>query len=88
MKIVTTEHQYRSLCIDLSRRGYRSGEPCGIEREISTVWKQVFSSLWADKVTKEDVAKELKIPLDELEGLISNMTAANVRPPNRQLSVV
>lgn len=88
MKIVTTEHQYRSLCIDLSRRGYRSSEPVGIEREISTVWKQVFSSLWTDKITKEDVARELRIPLDELEGLIANMTASGARPSGRSLAMV
>jgi Zn-dependent peptidase ImmA (M78 family)/DNA-binding XRE family transcriptional regulator len=88
MKIVATEHQYRSLCIDLSRRGYRSTEPVGIEREISTVWKQVFSSLWADKVTKTDVAHELNLPLDELEGLIANMTATVERPQARKLFVV
>lgn len=88
MRIVTTEHQYRSLCIDLSRRGYRSGEPVGIDREISTVWKQVFSSLWTEKITKEDVAKELRIPLDELEGLVANMTASGRRPNERTLSLV
>jgi Zn-dependent peptidase ImmA (M78 family)/DNA-binding XRE family transcriptional regulator len=88
MKIVATEHQYRSLCIDLSRRGYRSGEPVGIEREISTVWKQVFSSLWLERVTKEDIAAELSIPLDELEGLVANMTASGRRPLGRTLSAV
>jgi Zn-dependent peptidase ImmA (M78 family)/DNA-binding XRE family transcriptional regulator len=88
MKIVATEHQYRSLCIDLSRRGYRSSEPVGVEREISTIWKQVFSSLWMEKVTKEDVATELKIPLDELEGLIANMTCEPSRPLGRTLSIV
>jgi len=88
MKIVTTEHQYRSLCIDLSRRGYRSNEPVGVEREVSTVWKQVFSSLWAERITKDDVAQELRIPLDELEGLIANMTASGSRPDGRTLFVV
>ena len=88
MKLVETEYQYRSLCIDLSRRGYRSGEPLGIQREISTVWKQVFSSLWADRVTKDDVAKELSVPLDELEGLVSNMTSHGGRPSGRSLLVV
>lgn len=88
MKIITTEHHYRSLCIDLSRRGYRSAEPVGVNREISTVWKQVFSSLWNDKITKDDVAKELNIPLDELEGLVANMTANGGRPLERALSIV
>lgn len=88
MKLVATEYHYRSLCIDLSRRGYRSAEPMGIDREISTVWKQVFSSLWSEKITKEDVAKELKIPLDELEGLVANMAASGGRPISRPLFIV
>ncbi|HEX4695695.1 ImmA/IrrE family metallo-endopeptidase [Sphingomonas sp.] len=88
MKIIATEHQYRSLCIDLSRRGYRSAEPNGVEREISTVWKQVFSALWSEKVTKDDVARELNIPIDELEGLVANMTSTGERPLKRTLSAV
>ncbi len=88
MKLVPTEHQYRSLCIELSKRGYRSSEPVGIKREVSTVWQQVFSSLWRERITKDDVAKELNIPLDELEGLVAHMTASAERPPKRKLSLV
>ncbi len=88
IRVISTEHQYRFLCIDLSRRGYRSAEPVGVQREISMVWKQIFSSLWNDKVTKEDVAKELQVPLDELEGLITNMTSTVDRPVKRSIHVV
>lgn len=88
MKLISTEHQYRSLCIDLSKRGYRSGEPVGIEREVSTVWRQVFSSLWNDRLTKQDVADELNLPLDELEGLVAHMTSSGERPPARRLAIV
>lgn len=86
--IVSTEYQYRSFCIDLSRRGYRTAEPIGIEREVSMVWKQVFSALWADRITKDAIAAELKIPLDELEGLVANMTGPRHRPATRTLSEV
>lgn len=88
MKLIPTEHQYRSLCIDLSKRGFRSGEPVGIKREVSTVWQQVFSFLWSERLTKDDVARELNIPLDELEGLVAHMTSNNERPPERKLSLV
>lgn len=88
MKLIPTEHQYRSLCIDLSKRGYRSGEPVGINREVSTVWHQVFFSLWSERMTKDDVARELSIPLDELEGLVAHMTSSGERPPKRKLSLV
>lgn len=88
LNLIKTEHQYRSLCIDLSRRHYRSSEPIGIEREMSTVWRQVFSALWQERQTKADVARELELPLDELEGLIANMTSSGDRPSARSLKLV
>lgn len=74
-----SDWQYKSICIDLSRRGYRSGEPDGIERETSVVWRKLLTLLWQEKVTREDIAKQLGIPLDELEGLIWSLTASAER---------
>ena len=53
------------MCIELGRRGYRSGEPDGIQREQSVVWKKVFSQLWSERTTKNQIAKHLNLPLDE-----------------------
>jgi Zn-dependent peptidase ImmA (M78 family)/transcriptional regulator with XRE-family HTH domain len=72
-----SDWQYKSICIELSRRGYRSGEPNGIERETSVVWRKLLTLLWQEKVTREDIAKELGIPRDELEGLIWSLTASS-----------
>jgi Zn-dependent peptidase ImmA (M78 family)/DNA-binding XRE family transcriptional regulator len=84
-----TEWQYKSICIELGRRGYRSGEPVGIERESSIVWKKVLSHLWQDRTTKNDIAAELRIPLDELEGLIWGVSGSSAPPPSgRYLSLV
>ena len=69
-----TEWQYKSVCIELGRRGYRSGEPLGIERETSRVWQKVLTQLWAERKTKSNIADNLHIPLDELEGLIWGLT--------------
>lgn len=78
-----SDWQYKSICIDLSRRGYRSGEPIGIERETSVVWKKVLTLLWQEKITREDIAQELGLPSDELEGLIWSLTASG-RGPNAE----
>lgn len=75
-----TEWQYKSACIELGRRGFRSGEPRGIERETSRVWQKVLSQLWAERKTKSDIADSLHIPLDELEGLIWGLTGPTIRP--------
>jgi hypothetical protein len=40
-----TEWQYRSLCVELSRRGFRREEPGGIQHESSLLFSKVFSSL-------------------------------------------
>jgi Zn-dependent peptidase ImmA (M78 family)/transcriptional regulator with XRE-family HTH domain len=81
-----SEWNYRSHCIELSKRGYRSSEPRGIERETSIVWKKVLTQLWAERTTKASIAAQLHLPLDELEGLIWNLTAVNERPDPQERS--
>ncbi|MCI5042151.1 MAG: ImmA/IrrE family metallo-endopeptidase, partial [Donghicola eburneus] len=65
-----SDWQYKSICIDLSRRGYRLGEPVGIERETSVLWKKVLTILWQERVTRDDISEELGLPVDELDSLI------------------
>ena len=65
-----SEWQYKSACTELGRRGYRSGEPIGIERETSAIWRKVLTQLWSDRITKNDIAEQLHVPLDEVEGLV------------------
>lgn len=72
-----SEWQYRTICIELSRRGFRSSEPNGIERQTSSVLKKVFEQLWSEKITKSEIAQELNIPLDELECLIFDLVLKN-----------
>lgn len=84
-----SEWQYKSICIELGKRGYRAGEPLGIERETSIVWRKVLAQLWSERTTKNDIAKALSIPLDELEGLIWGVAGASAAPPrSRSLSAV
>jgi Zn-dependent peptidase ImmA (M78 family)/transcriptional regulator with XRE-family HTH domain len=81
---IISEWQYKTLCIELGKRGYRSGEPVGIERETSIVWKKVLSQLWSERVSKNEIARELHIPLDELEGLIWELSGQRrVTAPKR-----
>jgi len=75
-----SDWQYKSLCIELGKRGYRQGEPQGIERETSIIWRKVLSQLWTERTTKNDIARSLSLPLDELEGLIWNLAGPDVRP--------
>lgn len=65
--------QYKHICIELGRRGYRSGEPNGIERETSAIWSQVLSQLWREKTTKQQIADSLNIPIEEFESLVGGV---------------
>jgi len=86
-----TEWQYKSICIELGRRGYRQGEPIGTMREASVIWKKLLVQLWSEKISKNSIAKDLHLPLDELEGLIWNLTGDDQRPdrtgPNKLRAV-
>ncbi len=75
-----SEWQYKSTCIELGKRGYRSAEPSGVERETSIIWKKVLEQLWQERTTKNDIAHALSIPLDELEGLIWGLTGGPIHP--------
>lgn len=81
---ILTEWQYKSACIELTRRGYRTGEPIGIERETSTVWKKVLSQLWSEKTTKHHIAAKILLPTDELEALIWGLAGPVMRPEIRK----
>jgi Zn-dependent peptidase ImmA (M78 family)/DNA-binding XRE family transcriptional regulator len=78
-----SDWQYKSACIELGRRGFRSGEPGGIERETSRVWQKVLAQLWTERRTKNEIADALHIPLDELEGLIWGLTGGPMMRPEQ-----
>lgn len=65
-----SEWQYRSICIELGKRGYRTSEPDGIPRETSVLWGKVLSQLWAERKSLVDVANELSLPITEVERLL------------------
>ena len=75
-----TDWQYKSICIELGKRGFRSSEPHGVDREESRVWQKILRQLWAERKTKTDIADAMNIPLDELESLIWGLTTTADRP--------
>ena len=66
---LTTDWTYRTLCIQLAEAGYRKNEPAGIQHEKSVVLEKVFSALRDEGVSKADVAKQLAIPVEEINEL-------------------
>jgi Zn-dependent peptidase ImmA (M78 family) len=84
---VLTDWQYRSLFIEMSKRGYLRAEPHPAPREKSLVWEKVFTQLRAEGVNKEDIAHQLALPPDEVEKLVwglVTMGLSNNSPPLKQ----
>lgn len=75
---VLTEWQYRTLFIDLSKADQRTKELNGIPRESSQVIGKVFEALRSEGVTRNTIARELKITSVELNSLISGLTLSAV----------
>ena len=86
---LVSDWNYRSICIELGKLGYRSAEPIGVERETSTVIAKVLAALWGKRMTKANIADDLDIPLEEVETLIFGL-AGPVREPglNKTLCLV
>jgi hypothetical protein len=51
-----SDWQYKSLCIELGKRGYRSSEPIGVERETSLIWRKVLGHSSIGEVSTELLA--------------------------------
>ena len=93
---IMSDWLYRGIVIEIGRRGYRTAEPNGSEREESLLWKKVLSDLWRDRVTKTHIAAELMLPASEVENLLFGLNVIQGQwPPvsegitgKAQLSVV
>ena len=66
---ILSDWNYRTICIQISKHGKKK-EVNGLGREESEVWKKIFRTLWSERITKDHVATDLHIPLNELENLV------------------
>ncbi|HET8660590.1 MAG TPA: XRE family transcriptional regulator [Micromonosporaceae bacterium] len=79
-----TEWGYRTACVDLSRRGYRTGEPDGIPRETSPLLEAVFHAVRAEGTSPARIARELHLTAGELNrhvfGLVPTAVSGTPAP--------
>ena len=61
-----TDWPYRNLMVELSQRGYRSGEPNGIRRETSQFLAGAIAELRREGTSLKRIADDLRIPVDDL----------------------
>jgi Zn-dependent peptidase ImmA (M78 family)/DNA-binding XRE family transcriptional regulator len=71
-------HQYRSLVIELSKRGYRTSEPGGTERETSHLMTLLLSELRSEGVTMPRLADELTMSVDDVRDLMMGLATVAV----------
>jgi Zn-dependent peptidase ImmA (M78 family) len=77
---VLTDWDYRTLCIQINTNGYRTSEPQGMQKERSVVWQKVFGQLWNERITREHIASELRIPAGEIDDLVFGLTETTEAP--------
>lgn len=74
-----SEWQYYHLCVEISKRGYRTCEPNGSSRETSLLLPKLLATLYQqDGLTRSKIAEELQIPLSELENLMFSLVMTSV----------
>jgi Zn-dependent peptidase ImmA (M78 family)/transcriptional regulator with XRE-family HTH domain len=74
-----SEWHYRTLMVELSKRGFRVAEPHPLQRETSQVLSKVFTALRKQGITQADVARFLHIFPRDLDALVFGLTIVPVR---------
>ena len=75
----TSDWQYKALCIEISKRGYRTCEPNEMPRESSIVLPKLLASLHKDDgLTRSAIAAALKLPPGELNDLLFGLTVSAI----------
>jgi Zn-dependent peptidase ImmA (M78 family)/DNA-binding XRE family transcriptional regulator len=75
---LTTEWQYRTLCIELARRGWRTAEPEPISRETSQLLRKSLHTMRMEGVGLADIAADLCVSQTELEELTFGLVPRHI----------
>lgn len=70
--------QYRTMCVELSRRGYRKSEYRGVSPETSQLLDKVLTTLRRTGHSMSDIATELHLSADELSSMLLGLVVAPV----------
>ncbi|MDR6641905.1 Zn-dependent peptidase ImmA (M78 family)/DNA-binding XRE family transcriptional regulator [Luteibacter sp. 1214] len=75
---LVSEWNYRSLCIDIAKRGYRTSEPEPMERETSQLLTKVFDFLTTRKQGRREIAESLCLSVEDINALTFQLTRLSV----------
>lgn len=77
-----TKWAYRTVCVDLSRLGYRRGEPHGIPHESSMLLTKVMQQLRDSQSGLTTIAGDLGLPAAEVQAYMMGLTPLVVGGPS------
>ena len=75
---MTTDWQYRTLCVQIARHGYRVYEPNSAPRESSQILPKIFVALREIGITRSQVGRELFVPQSEIEQLMFGLAISGI----------
>lgn len=75
-----SEWNYRNLCIEISKRGFRTKEPEPMERETSQLLTKVMEILHSRKQGRGEIAESLSLSVYEVDTLTFQLTRLSVIP--------
>ena len=73
-----TDWQYRIMCIQIAKHGYRQREPNGAPRESSQVLPKIFAALHEEGMTRSQISRELFVPQSEIEELLFGLAISSI----------
>lgn len=73
-----SEWHYRTLCIRISERGYRTSEPNDYQPERSMIWEKIMTSLRTNGSGAAQISSELSLPPEEVEKLVWGLVTIGV----------
>ena len=73
-----SEWNYRSLCIEIAKNGYRTNEPEPMDRETSQLLTKVLDILHSRKQGRREIAESLCLSVDEINALTFQLTKLSV----------
>lgn len=73
-----SDWHYRTLCIRISERGYRTSEPNDYQPEKSMIWEKIMTSLRESGSGVAQISSELALPSEEVEKLVWGLVTIGI----------
>jgi Zn-dependent peptidase ImmA (M78 family) len=80
-----TDWQYRGVCVQIAKLG-KNIEPNEAPRETSLYLPKMFGALYEEGITRSQIARELAIPVAELEQLLFGLAMTGIKGGGRPVS--